>query len=59
MFFEKGEKVRCSIGGMKGEFVDFGFDMETRTGIMKVKVGNRTVTWPTHTVKRVTNEVYS
>lgn len=59
MFFEKGEQVQCSIGGMVGEFLDFGFDMETRTGTVTVKVGAKEVTWPTHFVRKVTNEVYS
>lgn len=50
MFFEEGEKVQCSIGNLVGEFIDFGFDMYTRTGTVRVKVGDRELTWPAHTV---------
>lgn len=53
MFFEEGEKVQCNIGDMVGEFIDFGFDMMTRTSIVKVKVGDRVLKWPANHVTSV------
>lgn len=53
MFFEEGEKVTCSIGGLVGEFLGFGFDTTTRTGTVTVKVGDRELVWPADNVYKV------